>query len=115
MGSCFIVGSSPTGDWVGNAQYLAAFTSGGWRLLSPVEGMALRVKTDGQWVSYWAGAWELGTIRGASVIIDGKQVLGSQAAAIAAPTAGSIIDAEARAAISQLLVAVRQHGLIAGE
>jgi hypothetical protein len=77
--------------------------------------MSLYVKADDQWANYLSGAWETGMIRGASVIIGRKQVVGSQLAAIADPAPGSIIDAEARVAISQLLVAMRQHGLIAGE
>jgi hypothetical protein len=115
IGACYIIGSSPTGDWTSKPQYVAAFTSGGWRLIPPIEGMALYVKSNDQWATYRSGSWEIGAIRGATVIIGGKQVVGNQAAAIADPTGGSVIDTEARAAVSQLLLALRQHGLIAGE
>lgn len=115
IGSSYIVGSSPTGDWAGKSQFLAAFTSGGWRLLPPIPGMTVYVKADDQWADYRAGTWEIGTVRGTSVVLGGKQVVGSQVAAIVDPTAGTTIDAEARAAISQVLSAMRQHGLIAIE
>jgi hypothetical protein len=115
IGSSYIIGSSPTGDWAGKGQFLAAFTRGGWRLLPPVPGMTVYVKADNQSANYRVGTWEMGIIRGTSVVLDGKQVVGGQAAAIVDPTAGTTIDAEARAAIGQMLSAMRQHGLIAIE
>lgn len=115
IGNCYILDSSPTGDWAGKPQYVAAFTSGGWRLLAPVEGMSLYVKAENLWANFRAGAWETGVVRGARVLIGGQQVVGNQASAIANPAAGATIDAEARSAISQVLDAMRQHGLIAGE
>jgi hypothetical protein len=45
-------------------------------------------------------------------VIDGQQVVGSRAAAIASPADGATIDAEARAAIDRILASLRQHGLI---
>ena len=113
VGSCYIVGSSPTGEWAGKPQFVAAFTGGGWRLLPPIEGMSLYVKADGQWASYRANTWEIGTLRGSSLMIGGQQVVGQRSAAIADPAAGSTIDVEARAAIGDILGALRQHGLIA--
>ena len=38
VGACYIVASAPTGAWAGNAQYMVAFTSGGWRFFAPFEG-----------------------------------------------------------------------------
>jgi hypothetical protein len=46
------------------------------------------------------------------LFIAGEQVVGSRAAAIATPSGGVNVDAEARAALSQILAALRQHGLI---
>jgi hypothetical protein len=39
-------------------------------------------------------------------------VVGASAAAIASPSSGSVVDAEARGAIDAILGALRQHGLI---
>jgi hypothetical protein len=40
------------------------------------------------------------------------QVVGSRLAAIPGPSSGATVDAEGRAAINQILAALRQHGLI---
>jgi hypothetical protein len=113
IGSCYIVGSSPTGDWAGKTQSVAGYTSGGWRFVAPLEGLSAYVKSIGQFVTYRAGVWETGVLRGSSVVIGGDQVVGSRAPAIPAPTGGSTTDAEARTAIEAILGALRQHGLIA--
>ena len=113
LGSCYITGTVPTGEWTGKPQYVAAFTSGGWRLYPPAQGLSLYVKADSQWISYRAGAWEAGTLRGSTVVLGGQQVVGPQAAAIADPAAGAVIDAEARSAVVHILNAMREHGLIA--
>ena len=112
VGACYLVGSSPTGDWAGKSKCLAGYTSGGWRLIQPLEGMSAYVKTTGTWANYRSGAWELGTLRGASVVLDGLQVVGSRLAAIAGPSGGTNVDADARGSINQILAALRQHGLI---
>jgi hypothetical protein len=111
-GSCYIVAASATGEWAGKDNSLAAFSSGGWRYVTPTEGLSAYVKSTGIFADYRAGAWEAGNLRGASLLIDGQQVVGSRAAPIADPAGGSTIDAEARAAIVQLLATMRQHGLI---
>jgi hypothetical protein len=51
-------------------------------------------------------------VRASSLLIDGQQVVGARAAAIAAPSGGSTVDAEARVAVEAILAAMRQHGLI---
>lgn len=112
FGACYIVGTSPTGEWAGKPQYIAAFTSAGWQLLPPVEGMAVFVRSEGITALYRAGSWELGQVRASSVLIGGQQVLGSRAAAIASATGGTSVDSEARAVVDQILGALRQHGLI---
>jgi hypothetical protein len=91
---------------------VAAWTSGGWRFLAPVDGMTLQVRGSGASVCFRSGAWEIGVLRGSSVSIDGTKVLGAQQAAIAGPSGGATIDAEARAAIEAMLSALRSHGLI---
>ena len=112
VGACYIVGSAPTGEWAGKPQYLAAFTSAGWRLLPPVEGMTLFVRSEALSAVYREGAWELGQVRASSLLIGGEQVVGSRAAAIASASGGATVDSEARAVLDQILGALRQHGLI---
>lgn len=52
-------------------------------------------------------------MRGDRLVIGGQQVVAARGAAIAAPSGGAIIDAEARTALSAILSALRLHGLIA--
>lgn len=113
IGACYIVDTAPTGSWAGKAECLAAFTSGGWQFIAPVEGLMAYVKSSSTWAAFRAGAWEVGQVRGSRVILDGLQVVGSQAAAIASASGGTTVDTQARATIDQILATLRQHGLIA--
>jgi hypothetical protein len=112
IGACYIVATSPTGAWAGKALNLAAYTAGGWRFIVPVEGTSAFVRSSSVGATFRGGAWELGILRGSNVTIGGQQVVGARATAIAAPSGGSVVDAEARSAIGQILTMLRQHGLI---
>ena len=112
LGGAYIVAEGATGIWAGRANCIAAWTSGGWRFVSPLDGMMLYERTSGTWATFREGAWEIGTLAGTSLNILGQQVVGPRAAAIASPTGGSIVDGEARQAISVILSTLRQHGLI---
>ena len=113
LGACYIVGAAPTGEWAGKPQSLACATTGGWRFLAPIEGFSVFVKDLGVWATYRTGDWEIGPLRGSGVFVDGQQVVGARGAAIALASGGATVDSEARAAIEAVLVALRQHGLIA--
>jgi hypothetical protein len=112
VGACYIVGTAPTGAWASSAQYLVAFTSGGWRFVPPFEGAIAYVRSTGTCAAYRAGAWEIGVLRGTNVVIGGQQVVAGRAAAIASVSGGTIVDIQARSVIDQILAAMRQHGLI---
>jgi hypothetical protein len=112
LGACYIVGASPTGAWAGKSQFVAAFTAGGWRFIAPIEGLTAYVKASGIWANYRSSVWEMGLLRGSSVIIGGQQVVGARASAIASASGGATADIQARTAIDQILAALRQHGLI---
>jgi hypothetical protein len=113
IGQCWIVGPGLSGVWAGKANHIAGWTSGGWRFAAPLEGMAVWSLADGVSVRRSASAWIKGELTATSVKIAGNQVVGGRQAAIAAPTGGTVIDSEARLALSTLLAAVRAHGLIA--
>lgn len=111
-GQCWLVAGGATGAWAGRSQALAAFTSGGWRFIAPVAGMAVWDKAAGL-TRRWSGtAWSDGSVEAAALRIGGEQVVGPRVAAVASPSGGSIIDVEARAAIAALIVALQTHGLI---
>ena len=112
VGACYVIGPNPTGAWAAMPACIAAWTTGGWRFISPLEGMSLYERSSGTWATFRDGVWELGMVRGGSLVVNDKQVVGSRAAAIDSPAGGNVIDSEARAALSAVLDALRQHGLI---
>lgn len=111
-GACYIVGPSPTGEWTGKADHLAAFTSAGWRFIPPQDGLTCYVRSASSWALFRTGAWEVGEVRGSSVVLAGQQVVGQRLGAIVTPSGGSVVDSEARGSLGQILAALRQHGLI---
>ena len=113
IGACYIVAEDATGVWEGKAGTVAVWTSGGWRLIGPCDGMTLYERTSGTWATFRGGAWEIGNVRGSSLFLGDRQVVGPQAPAIEPPAGGSVVDAEARTAIEAILDRLRQHGLIA--
>ena len=112
-GDAWVVGAAPGGAWAGHEDAIAAWTGGGWRFVDPREGMTVWSIADRCDVRYRNGLWTSGELRGGRVLVDGAKVVGQRGAAIAAPTGGTVVDKEARAAIGAVLAALRGHGLIA--
>jgi hypothetical protein len=113
VGSCYLIGDTPSGDWAQYPDHLAAFGSAGWRYVPPLVGLSVVIKSTGALASFQTEGWEIGTIRGSQVVIDGNPVVGPQYAAIAGPSGGSTVDTEARVTLEQILASLRHHGLIA--
>ena len=112
-GALYLVAASgATGAFAGNEARLAGWTAGGWRFIAPVEGMRLTVRSTGVDLHYWNGQWTSGSVRAEELVIGGIRVVGSAAAAIANPSAGTVIDVEGRACLAQILSALRSHGLV---
>ena len=112
-GECWIVGAGATGAWAGQAGALASWTSGGWRFVTPFEGMVVWSLADQKWVQRTSTAWAVGAANAASYAVNGTTVVRSQRSPIANPTGGSVMDSEARIALEAILTALRGHGLIA--
>jgi hypothetical protein len=113
LGQCWIVGAGATGVWAGQEGALAGWTSGGWRFVTPFEGMAVWSLADQKWVQRTSTAWAVGAANAASYAINGTTVVKSQRAPIANPVGGTVIDSESRIALEAILTALRGHGLIA--
>ena len=85
---------------------------GGWRFVRRPSGMTsgtsragLRLRWDG---SGWSGGgWPARAVR-----IGGKAVVGERRPEVANPSGGTIIDVEARAAVSAVIATLMSHGLI---
>lgn len=112
-GQMWIVGENATGEWEGMAQSLALWTGGGWRFASPQAGMLVWVKGQGVFAWFDGTHWRADVWPAAGLAIGGVQVVGPRAGPIAAPAGGAVVDAQARAALGQILAVLRQHGLVA--
>jgi hypothetical protein len=93
-GEAWIVGETPTGAFVDHAHDLAAWTIGGWRFISPFEGMT---------------AWRTDT----HVSVRWRENEWTGGASIAPISGGAVIDSEARAAIETIVARLRLAGLTA--
>ena len=111
-GAVYLIGAEPVAEWSGYADHLAAYSIAGWRFIAPLVGLRALVKSTSTYAEYGSAGWEMGTVRASRVVVGNDQVIGARAAAIDDPTGGTIVDAEARSAVSQVLSALRQHGLI---
>lgn len=112
-GQCWIVGDAPVDAWTGQAKALVGWTNGGWRFVAARDGMTAWSRADGQPIRFDGSRWLIGTLSASALEIGGNKIVGPRQPAIAPPTAGTIIDAEARAAVDAILAALREHGLIA--
>ena len=110
-GDAWILGTAPEGAWAGMPRTIAGWTAAGWRFLSPYEGMTAWVVEDAGFALFSEGGWTVGAAHG-RLIVDGEQVVGPRAETIEEPDGGTTVDAEARIAIVEILVALREHGLI---
>lgn len=111
-GQSWIVAADATGDWAGHDGQLASVTAGGWRFIVPVAGMVAWDKAANHYRLFDGTNWNDGTFPAARIAINGQQVIGPRQPAIPIPGGGSLVDTEARAAISGLIVALQQHGLV---
>lgn len=110
-GQCWIVASGAGGAWAGREQALAAWTDGGWRFVAPTRGMTVWDKAAGVPRQWDGTAWSGGRVACAGLSIGGKGVVGARQPEIANPSGGTIIDAEARAAVAAVIAALKSHGL----
>ncbi|MCS6987777.1 MAG: DUF2793 domain-containing protein [Sphingomonadaceae bacterium] len=101
-GQCWLVADPATGAWEGQAGRLAVWTLAGWRFLDLGQGVALRDRASGRRLrrtpSGWVTDWPMTT----------------PLAAVQLPAGGAVVDAEARAAIAQILGRLQALGLLAG-
>lgn len=91
-GQSWLVGAAPSGDWTGQGTKIAARIGGGWVFFAPPHGMVVYDRTIGA-IHRFSGVWEA-------------------PARPVAPTGGTTIDSEARAAIAAIVTALTTAGLI---
>ncbi len=113
IGRCWIVGTGATGAWAGNDGALANWTEGGWRFVPAFPGMSVWSIADNMVVTRQGATWQKGQINASMVSVNGTKVVGAQRPAIASVAGGTVIDQQARLAITAILDAMIAHGLIA--
>ena len=91
-GECWLVDVSASGAWLGQDGSIACRQAGNWLFVAPRDGMQVLNRSTGQ-VMLYSGGW-------------------AAAAAPASPAGGSTVDIEARAAIDDLIAALRLAGVL---
>ncbi len=90
-GENWLVGSAATGAWDGQAGMIACRQQGNWIFVSPINGMRVLDRSNGQ---------------------DRRYLGGWMAPAVPPPpTGGTTVDAEARVAIASLIGKLREAGV----
>ncbi|HYC94309.1 MAG TPA: DUF2793 domain-containing protein [Sphingomicrobium sp.] len=112
VGGCYLIAAGASGAWSGQDGSLACFSEGGWRFVPPMEGMSLVDRASGQVLARRDGAWETGIVRAQEIRVNGQTVVRNRQPAIGDPSGGTAVDSQCRAAVAQMLAAMRAHGLI---
>jgi hypothetical protein len=110
---CWIVPTGASGAWIGRSGHIASFGDAGWTYLIPRDGCIAWIADENIFGVYFESAWHADGWPVAGLRLGNRVVLAQTASAIPAPTGGTTIDGEARAAVSAVLAALRQLGLIA--
>lgn len=92
-GQCWLIGTPATGVWTGAEGRLAGWTSGAWHFFQPTPGMAVWDSTTRQRL-HFDGSWH-------------------RPATPALPDGGTTVDSEARAAVAELVLTLKQAGILA--
>jgi hypothetical protein len=92
-GETWLIGQTPTGAWEDHPGELASFQAAGWIFAAPRDGMRVLDRSTGQDIRFFDG-WQRATTP-------------------AEPTGGTTVDAQARAAIADLVAALIAGGLLA--
>ena len=112
-GLTYICGDDPVDAWAGHPHHVASYSDNGWRFTNPVEGLELLDRASGRRWLFASGSWSLGVIEASEIRVEGVKVLGTQRPPIHNASGGTTIDSEARSTLSQVLIALRAHGIIA--
>ncbi|MEO6092192.1 MAG: DUF2793 domain-containing protein [Novosphingobium sp.] len=91
-GTAWLVGVFASGEWIGQEGSIACRQGGNWLYVTPSDGMRVLDRSTGQ-MRLFFGTWKI-------------------AAVPPQPIGGSVVDSEARAAILQLIGALRIAGVL---
>lgn len=110
-GASYIVPNGATDAWTGKQDMIASWDGFGWRFTMPAKGWLAWIVDEAVFAVYDAG-WSAGGWPCDGLRIAGRTVLGAPPAAVSLPTDGAVVDVECRAAVAELLSALRNQGLV---
>lgn len=112
-GAAYLVAGPASGAWAGQEGKIASWTSAGWSFIAPFAGLVAWVRSRGAFGYHDGSQWRGGQWPVEELRVGGVPVVRARTAAIADPSGGTVVDAQARAALTAVLAALRAHGLIA--
>lgn len=92
-GQAWLISATPSGAWTGKGGQIAARQAGNWLYFLPRHGLRLFNRATGQFIQY-TGTW-------------------TAPSRPPVPSGGTVIDAEARSAISALVAGLTAAGILA--
>lgn len=111
-GTAWLIPVGASGAWSGRDGQIAVFDDAGTRFVVPRDGCIAFVRDESIFISRAGGNWQ-DSWPVAALTVAGHSVLGATRSSVAAPAGGSLVDIEGRAALAQLLAALRAMGLLA--
>ncbi|MEM9310489.1 MAG: DUF2793 domain-containing protein [Pseudomonadota bacterium] len=90
-GQCFIVSTSPSGDWAGHSSKIAVRIAESWHFVDPIDGLEVYDQAARQ-KRVFKTVWH-------------------QVSVPAQAQGGSVVDVEARAMLAELIAALRNVGI----
>lgn len=94
-GAAYRILAGATGEWAGHDYEVAVRLGGGWHFIEPFEGFRVHDLSIGTSL-YFGSSWEY-------------------AIEPSTPSGGATVDTEARSALSQLIAALRQIGILTSQ
>jgi hypothetical protein len=91
-GQSWLVGPAAIDDWQGHDDQIAGWTGNGWLFIEPLALMRVYIKSIDSFAIF-RGSWQLTD-------------------AVTSPSAGSVVDVEARSAIDSILAVLEMQGIL---
>ena len=108
----YVVPAGATGAWGGEADKIASWDGSVWKFDAPATGMLCWVEDEAVFGVHANGAWAFDFLPVGGLRIGGADLFGAARDDVANPAGGTVIDVEARAALSALLTYLRAQGVL---
>lgn len=109
-GAMYIVPAGAGGAWSDKTDMIASWDGFGWRFAIPGAGWTAWISDESSFAVHdggWSTAWPVAGLRMA-----GREVLAMSPEAVPDPTGGGVVDVECRTAVTALLSALRNQGIV---